>query len=75
MHFIIGHKSTGLISIVLMSSVRAAVPGAAPSPSEGVSVVFPPAVVLCSKAQQVNSAELTRKKNPTTPEIPGKKAF
>lgn len=63
MHFFIGHKSTDLISIVLMSSVRPAVPGAAPPLSDGVSVVLPPAVVLCSKAQQVNSAELTRKKH------------
>lgn len=46
-----------------MSSVRPAVPGAAPPLSDGVSVVLPPAVVLCSKAQQVNSAELTRKKH------------
>lgn len=71
MHFIIGHKSTDLISTTVMSSVRVAVPGAAPSPSEGVSVVFPPAVVLdVAVAPHVAEDNIPSQHHGDTPEAP-----
>lgn len=71
MHFIIGHKSTDLISIVLMSSVRPAVPGAAPPPSDGASVVLPPAVMLhVTVAPHVAEHNIPSQQHGETPDAP-----
>lgn len=71
MHFIIGHKSTDLLSIVLISSVRVAV-------HLHLLMVFQWYFLLrsCSAAKHSKLILLnSQEKNPTTPEITGKKAF